>query len=237
MNKRIVDFNDPSGISGRELDELEGFLLSSSGLKQPMNLEMVDGFLTALIVGPDTVMPSDWLPYVWDISGGGHSPEFHTPEQASRIIGIIMRMMNSIVSNFDECPDGYTPLPEMVEYGGDAEKRGAVRLWCIGFLMGISIREKSWEQLLGDEAAADSTNIISAVAGMFRDELQIGEEKEYELWVSVPEAVRKIRAFWMPYRRRALDRLNGRAGRTPGRNEVCSCGSGKKYKKCCGKPE
>jgi uncharacterized protein YecA (UPF0149 family) len=23
-------------------------------------------------------------------------------------------------------------------------------------------------------------------------------------------------------------------GKKPGRNELCSCGSGKKYKKCCG---
>lgn len=237
MKNRIVNFNEPAGISGRELDELEAFLLSVSGLPQPMNLEMVDGFLTALVVGPDTVMPSDWLPFVWDISGGGHSPEFHTPEQASRIIGVIMRMMNSIVSNFDECPDGYKPLPEMVDYEGDAEKRRAVRLWCIGFLMGMSIRQASWEPLLSDNVAADATNIISAVAGMFREELQIGEEKEYELWDSVPEAVRNIRAFWMPYRRRAFDRLKGGEGRTPGRNDACSCGSGKKYKKCCGKPE
>jgi uncharacterized protein len=234
MNKRIVDFNDPSGISGRELDELEGFLLSSSGLKQPMNLEMVDGFLTATIVGPDTLMPSDWLPLVWDTSEGGQSPQFHTPGQASRIIGVIMRMMNSIVSNFEECPDGFKPLPDMVEYECDAEKRRAVRLWSVGFLMGISIREASWEPLLSDNVAADSTNVISTVAGMFRDDLQTGEEKEYELWNSVPEAVRNIRAFWMPYRRRALDRLNGIAGRTPGRNEACSCGSGKKYKRCCG---
>ncbi len=26
-----------------------------------------------------------------------------------------------------------------------------------------------------------------------------------------------------------------RAGATPGRNDPCPCGSGKKYKKCCGK--
>lgn len=26
-----------------------------------------------------------------------------------------------------------------------------------------------------------------------------------------------------------------RAGGTPGRNDPCPCGSGKKYKKCCGK--
>jgi len=27
-----------------------------------------------------------------------------------------------------------------------------------------------------------------------------------------------------------------RAGRKPGRNESCICGSGEKWKKCCGKP-
>ena len=27
-----------------------------------------------------------------------------------------------------------------------------------------------------------------------------------------------------------------RSGSAPGRNDPCPCGSGKKYKKCCGKP-
>lgn len=28
-----------------------------------------------------------------------------------------------------------------------------------------------------------------------------------------------------------------RKDETPGRNDPCSCGSGKKFKKCCGKPD
>lgn len=30
-------------------------------------------------------------------------------------------------------------------------------------------------------------------------------------------------------------RIIRRVSKIPGRNEVCSCGSGKKYKKCCGR--
>lgn len=29
--------------------------------------------------------------------------------------------------------------------------------------------------------------------------------------------------------------LSGRSGRPPGRNEPCLCGSGKKFKRCCGR--
>lgn len=33
---------------------------------------------------------------------------------------------------------------------------------------------------------------------------------------------------------RAVEQEPVRAAPTPGRNDACSCGSGKKYKKCCG---
>jgi uncharacterized protein len=235
MKNNIIDFNETSGLSGKALEELESFLLFESGLKQPMNLETLDGFLTALIVGPDTLLPSFWLPFVWDSSGDGQSPAFHTEQQATRIIGIIMQLMNSIVYSLDEFTDEYEPLPDMMEYETDAERRRGSRLWCIGFLMGISIKASSWDALLKDKKASYSTTLISMAGGMLRDELQIGEEKEFEVWESVPEAVLDIRAFWMPYRERAIDRLRSASAATPGRNDECPCGSGRKYKKCCGK--
>ena len=48
------------------------------------------------------------------------------------------------------------------------------------------------------------------------------------------EAARQLRRSHRPYRR-ALSRKTIRLqAPKPGRNELCPCGSGKKYKKCCG---
>jgi len=51
-------------LSDPELDELEGFLASDLVPQDCMDLEMLDGFLTAIVSGPDSVQPSEWLPQV-----------------------------------------------------------------------------------------------------------------------------------------------------------------------------
>lgn len=47
-----------------ELNALEGFLLDQD-TEEGMTLDMLDGFLHALALGPETVPPSRWLPKVW----------------------------------------------------------------------------------------------------------------------------------------------------------------------------
>jgi len=52
-------------LSDAELDELETFLVSDATSDETMVLEVLDGYLTAIVVGPVTVMPSQWLARVW----------------------------------------------------------------------------------------------------------------------------------------------------------------------------
>jgi len=58
-------------LSDAELDSLEGFLASDAVPQDCMDLEMLDGFLTAIVSGPESIQPSEWLPQVW--SDGGPS--------------------------------------------------------------------------------------------------------------------------------------------------------------------
>ena len=193
----MVDYDGNTGLSGDELDALESFLLFESGLLHPMELETLDGFLTAIIVGPDVVKPDEWLAWVWDTSGNGASPQFQSVEQESRITGIVKRLMNLIVTQFEEEPDEYRPLPDRIDYAEEDSARRAARAWSIGFMLGVRIWSTSWAPLLKNEMAASTTVIIGVVSGMFRESLQIDEEKEYKFWYSVPDAVLDIREFWM----------------------------------------
>jgi uncharacterized protein len=50
-------------LSDAELDLLEGF--ASDAVPQDcMDLEMLDGFPTAIVSGPEAIQPSEWLPQV-----------------------------------------------------------------------------------------------------------------------------------------------------------------------------
>ena len=73
-------------LSDAELDELEAFLASDSVPQDCMDLEMLDGFLTAVVSGPDVVQPSEWLPQVWSEGGKSAAPAFSGSEQAQRIL-------------------------------------------------------------------------------------------------------------------------------------------------------
>jgi hypothetical protein len=57
--------NEP--LTDAELDHLGDFLESCKG-GRAMNVEALDGFFSALIAGPETVMPSEYYPEVF----GGH---------------------------------------------------------------------------------------------------------------------------------------------------------------------
>jgi hypothetical protein len=53
-------------LTDREINELHRFLLAEDGLEHPMDFYTFDGFICAVLSGPNTIMPSEWLRWVWD---------------------------------------------------------------------------------------------------------------------------------------------------------------------------
>ena len=78
-------FTEPEPLNDAELDRLGDFLESCKGGKA-MNVEQLDGFFAALIAGPETVMPSE---YIREVFGGEMSDvcEFSSLEEANEILG------------------------------------------------------------------------------------------------------------------------------------------------------
>jgi uncharacterized protein len=55
-----------------DLDLLDRYLLSDEAPDNGMGLSDLDGFLTGILVGPELIMPGEWLPHVW----GGEASKF-----------------------------------------------------------------------------------------------------------------------------------------------------------------
>ena len=70
-----MEYNLPLN-SPIDLDALDDYL-SERAPDDSMGLSDLDGFLTGVIVGPEPILPSDWLPVIW----GGGEPEFETEEE------------------------------------------------------------------------------------------------------------------------------------------------------------
>jgi uncharacterized protein len=228
-------------LSDEELDELDQFLLSEAVSDEAMLLDTLDGYLTAIVIGPATILPSQWLPGIW---GGGEddAPVYESMEQAQRILALVMRHMNGIIWTLQYDADAFDPLLNSMVYGEDPREYLDGEMWAHGFMQGIELCRQEWQSLFDDPAAREALRPIRLLGA---NELTEDEEaltrwpaQREELSKQLAASVAAIYRFWLPRREEQHERLVAstfrREGPKPGRNDPCPCGSGKKFKKCCG---
>lgn len=75
-----------------------------------MDVSALEGFLTAFAIGPRTVIPSEWMPWIWDMDAGEAAPEFESIDEANRVLSLIRRHYNTVVRQFMADPSGFEPL-------------------------------------------------------------------------------------------------------------------------------
>jgi uncharacterized protein len=97
-----------------DLTALDDFLASEHAPPECMRLAELDGFLAGLVVGPDAVPPSEWLPMVWH----EQEPAFADLAEMQAILGVIMRRYDEIMRLLDTAPLEYRPVFVEREDGG-----------------------------------------------------------------------------------------------------------------------
>lgn len=228
-------------LSESELDELESFLLSDAVPEESMLIDSLDGYLTAIVIGPTTLRLSDWLHGVWG-PGENDAPAFETEVQAQRIIQLVMRHMNGIVWSFDHNPDAFEPIANTMTYPGDSREYLDAEMWAYGFMQGIALCSEDWQPLLD---SADAEEMLRPLRLLGADNLPAAERKlartpaqREVLAEQIPKSVAAIYRYWLPYRKAVHERdvaaTFQRSSPKVGRNDPCPCGSGQKFKKFCG---
>src|SRR5512141_3418705 len=193
-------------LSDGELDELEAFLASDAVPQDCMDLEMLDGYLTAIVSGPDVVQPSEWLPQVWSEGGKSAAPAFSDSEQAQRIMALVLRHLVGIQRTLAESPTRFRPLLYMPDEAARKSDRmppeGAA--WCEGYMAGVKLRDDEWQALFDAADARDWIFPIEALAFGDRDddftEWVDSDEKRAELIDELPVAAVLIYRFWQERR-------------------------------------
>lgn len=220
-------------LSEKEFTELDQFLLSDRCSDDAMTMDTLHGYLTAIAIGPETIMPSEWLLQVWGQDEDA-IPKWKSPKESERIIELIMRFMNEVLVTFEVAPKEFEPL--YCEHEHEGEDLIDAEGWCWGFWEGMELRKGSWDPIM----VSDLAPLMRPIYLLGADEI---EEEELAL-VDTPHKVHKlaqeieanlpaIYKFWVPLRKAAVQTLV-RDEPKVGRNDECPCGSGKKYKKCCG---
>jgi uncharacterized protein len=127
-----------------DLATLDNFLASDRTPPECMQLSELDGFLTGIIVGPEMILPSVWMPMIWHDS----EPVYADLDEAQTIFGIIMRRYNEISRQVESFAGAYNPvLVEMDDGTLDASE------WAVGFLQAMMLCQEGWEPLVRDRHA------------------------------------------------------------------------------------
>ena len=226
-------------LSDADLDRLSD-VLTSFASKHAMNVEQLEGFLTALICGPDNVLPSEYLPEIWG-DGMVQEDAFHAQPILQDFLSLVMRHWNAISQTL-RSGNVYTPVlledEDGVSHGND---------WANGFIRGMELRREGWAPLLDDEDNGGSLVPIFALAHEHDPDPElrsydkpINAELRERLILGAAAGVMQIYRYFGA--RRLVTAIPSTAESTYrrlvpkiGRNDACPCGSGKKYKQCCGK--
>lgn len=267
MNSPRISTSIPT-LSDHDLEHLDTLLETHAIPHNGMSLEMLDGFLSALVVGPELVMPSEYLPLVWN-----HEPDWATPSEAEEALRLVTGLWNDIVQRLQiELTEddldahaaampllAYPPIAEDAAEPGDTDSGsdpeaddpfgdvpndfplGAA--WALGFLRGTGLRQDAWDRWAGKhEFVEDDLAMLESLA-------LFSEEQAEELGVEpdqIPEfsdrldMVADLPAMLQEFNALRLGLIGAEPVRrpdVPGRNDPCPCGSGQKFKKCCGSPQ
>ncbi len=241
----ISDLSKP--LTDRDIGELDEILAAIPETHDPLDVALLDGFLAGVLLQPDLVLPSAWLPLVFDAQGGNAAlPDLPT---ASRATELVMRRYNELAACI-AAREPFDPIVfELENERGEVltgrEGIAALAAWAGGFANAFDVFPSLRTAAAGDdELAGLLTGILRHLP---EDPDATAEEREayasdrVEIERAMPlrdlddaiddlvQCVLDIADLVRPNRPLVRDAPK------VGRNEPCPCGSGRKYKACHGR--
>jgi uncharacterized protein len=241
-------------FAAKEEKNLNRLLCRTKDPEAALCLEELHGFLFGLAITPEPIMPSEWFPIIF----GDDGPMFDDEKDAQACIGGLMATYNRIMQ---ESNKGILRFPFDYKKMNDDDLE-LIEGWAYGLYLALSLRRHLWglseeienmdeKDIPADlKEVIDSCAIITAVA-MPEERREIiltvpgrqpksDKELQVMLYGMLPVCVEAVQKYGDQLRRKmfaGLDETSPDQQRSRvkvGRNDPCPCGSGKKYKKCCG---
>lgn len=188
-------------------------------------LAWMEGLLTAAAIGPERTRPDEWLQALpTDLSSGPSG-------MGEALLGILGLRHNQILTAVKRDGEAYEPA-----FLDDADEHEMVPLakeFAAGFRRGMHLRSGSWSSITRDDHAGNALVTIAVFlkdSGTGEAATDIQENQDRRL-PYLGLAIHDIYRYWTQRRRTAPAPVNPLA--KLGRNAMCPCGSGHKYKRCC----
>ena len=226
---------------------LRAFLEHPSRPAGTLTYHELQGFLFTVVSAPELIQPSEWLPIVF----GDQEVDYASAEKAAAIIGQIMALYNTTNAAVLDPP---TLLPADCSLRDDVlanfEDDAPIAQWSRGFLHGHQWLEELWKETVPEELDDELGSILMTlsffssreIAAAFHGESTTGEQPFEATADAIHQVLPTAVAQYAHMGRLIAEVLAEHDAEAPepmhdakvGRNAPCPCGSGKKYKKCCG---
>lgn len=121
-------------LNPRERASLWRYLTEVLAPSGGLGPEALDGFFTALVIGPDLVLPSRYLPVV----KGDY--EFDSREEAETLMRLLLKRWNHLARSF-----GDGRMPKLWLLDARPEHKGTA--WCHGFLAASKLWKGGWSSV------------------------------------------------------------------------------------------
>jgi len=228
-------------------------LLTQADPETGLFLEEVHGLLFGLAITPEIVPAEEWLPFIL-----GEEPAFDDDQEEeaalATLIAVYERMLTDGIKGKLSFPFDYDEITN--------DELEMIDGWTYGLFLALSLRPALWgmdrEYSLEDieklpdyiTKVMDAYSVIISIA--VPEEMESGFQELMEseamdrdeimdmFFEQLPLAVETLQAHGLKMRltpskdkKKAGPRKAAAKEKTE-RNDLCPCGSGRKYKKCCG---
>ena len=255
MSRQLPRSNNPA-----ELKAFDATCERLAGFDPTLSFEWIDGYLAALAAGPRVPDTEVWLEAM---CGDAFERAFADPADHTQALRSLKARLSVLLDQLDpeallddldilrlfpsisEITDAHRQRL-VVETGLGAEDAALIQtggLWAMGFLDAIEAHSDIWVEPADQETAETFGEAIDQVAALL---MRPDSDEFAEFLTTFPPdlqptrddlvdealfAVQMLRIYWLD---RASKPATRRVEPTPGRNDPCPCGSGKKFKKCHG---
>ena len=146
-------------LTDAEISHLEFLLATPAFKKQSMGLDEIQGYVCAILSGPERVTAVEWLPAVLG------NPEYENETQADEVKALLLRFHDEIAADLKagESLGLVLNLEDAPEGGGDSDYDYAA--WCQAFLDGVESSSVPWTDAGDEEEINDLLFPISLLAG------------------------------------------------------------------------
>ncbi|HYZ32002.1 MAG TPA: UPF0149 family protein [Crenalkalicoccus sp.] len=188
------------------LEQLDAWLYTLQPAPRVNGTSMLDGYLTAIVIGPCSIPPDEWFVHLL----GEHGRIATATGATLAAIRAIVVRFNAISEGLSLAPSKHAPLFEKTRNG-----LGLPQPWCMGFLSAMQLRFDHWRPLL--DVNRIDYGLLLPILLYCTDSLgrpmlgppREGPETEQFLrtaYQDIPRVVPAIRDFWMPQRLKKADR-------------------------------